>query len=407
MSFRKIDYTVSIGGIFPSNIQNGGIQGDHRVTVLEFNIGADIVGAVKTVLDQNPERRRWCCRFDSYDGAGAVIACDPIAMNYPEDISSVTVPYLLEERLTRYGGNIQIYLVITLIEAVTGDGANIEETEAELYSFPALLRLTQKPDARQGEGESYESMTTLAERAKSAEAVASGAAEAAENSAEQAVAAEQYLKSAIVDGGIEFVFKGGNASSKRSVALTVDGELNAASENPVKNKVLAEKSKETDEALTELGEDIEKHKTEFEKSLEALKTELLIQAKLDAHPVGCLYWSEKATDPSELFGGTWVRIKDTFILAAGDTYAPGKTGGEATHKLTVEEMPEHKHDKILMGAGGNYQITYLNVGDLGSGQSAGVGINGSQPIYTSTAGGSQPHNNMPPYIAMYCWKRTA
>ena len=69
MSFRKIDYTVSIGGIFPSNIQNGGIQGDHRVTVLEFNIGADIVGAVKAVLDQNPERRRWCCRFDSYDGA--------------------------------------------------------------------------------------------------------------------------------------------------------------------------------------------------------------------------------------------------------------------------------------------------------------------------------------------------
>ena len=46
----------------------------------------------------------------------------------------------------------------------------------------------------------------------------------------------------------------------------------------------------------------------------------LSQAKLTAHPVGSYYFSAEATDPSILFGGEWLRIKDRFILAAGDTY---------------------------------------------------------------------------------------
>lgn len=52
---------------------------------------------------------------------------------------------------------------------------------------------------------------------------------------------------------------------------------------------------------------------------------------LDAHPVGSLYWSSNATDPTSLFGGSWERIKDKFILAAGDSYSQGSTGGSATH----------------------------------------------------------------------------
>ena len=61
------------------------------------------------------------------------------------------------------------------------------------------------------------------------------------------------------------------------------------------------------------------------------------------HPIGSLYWSKNPTDPSVLFGGTWKRIKDTFILACGDTYSIGSTGGEASHTLTVDEMPTHNH----------------------------------------------------------------
>lgn len=62
------------------------------------------------------------------------------------------------------------------------------------------------------------------------------------------------------------------------------------------------------------------------------------------YPVGSLYWSSKDTDPSTLFGGTWVQIKDRFVLACGDTYnTTGATGGASTVTLSVENMPSHNH----------------------------------------------------------------
>lgn len=68
---------------------------------------------------------------------------------------------------------------------------------------------------------------------------------------------------------------------------------------------------------------------------------------IDAYPVGSIYISTIATNPSELFGfGTWEQIKGRFLFAADDTYAAGSTGGEAEHILTNEEMPEHKHAVI-------------------------------------------------------------
>jgi hypothetical protein len=61
------------------------------------------------------------------------------------------------------------------------------------------------------------------------------------------------------------------------------------------------------------------------------------------YPVGSIYISANSTSPANLFGGTWEQIKDRFLLAAGGTYAAGSTGGEATHTLTVDEMPNHVH----------------------------------------------------------------
>lgn len=81
------------------------------------------------------------------------------------------------------------------------------------------------------------------------------------------------------------------------------------------------------------------------------------QAKLDAHPVGSLYWSREATDPAELFGGVWGRVKDRFILAAGDDYAAGSEGGEAAHTLTLAESPAHTHTRGTMEINGI--LTYI------------------------------------------------
>ena len=74
------------------------------------------------------------------------------------------------------------------------------------------------------------------------------------------------------------------------------------------------------------------------------------------HPVGSLYWSTDSTSPATLFGGTWEAITDKFILAAGSLYTAGDTGGEATHTLTIDEMPKHTHKVRYVGnyANGTY-----------------------------------------------------
>ena len=77
--------------------------------------------------------------------------------------------------------------------------------------------------------------------------------------------------------------------------------------------------------------------------LEAL-TKLKAEAALAAHPVGSLYWTSSTENPATTFGGgTWTQIKDKFILAAGDTYSNGATGGSATVTLTTEQLPSHNH----------------------------------------------------------------
>lgn len=61
------------------------------------------------------------------------------------------------------------------------------------------------------------------------------------------------------------------------------------------------------------------------------------------YPIGSIYISVSTVSPSELLGGTWEQIKDTFLLSAGDIYSAGESGGEAEHTLTIDEMPSHNH----------------------------------------------------------------
>ena len=131
------------------------------------------------------------------------------------------------------------------------------------------------------------------------------------------------------------------------------------------------------------------------------------------YPVGAIYLSTVNTNPGTLFGGTWSQIKDRFLLAAGDTYAAGGTGGEANHTLTVDEMPSHRHssDDYVYGypqssarEGWDTECSWVNNGKPDS-NNPSTGENG--PIRTSYVGGGQPHNNMPPYLTVYVWKRTA
>lgn len=142
------------------------------------------------------------------------------------------------------------------------------------------------------------------------------------------------------------------------------------------------------------------------------------------YPVGSIYMSVNNTSPATLFGGTWEQIKDTFLLSAGDTYAAGVTGGEAEHTLSAAELPDHIHHSHGFAQGGSDDWSFVTVKREGhaktqvatSSSSGKYAItntstdNISYPYYTledepELKGGA--HNNMPPYLAVYVWKRTA
>lgn len=122
------------------------------------------------------------------------------------------------------------------------------------------------------------------------------------------------------------------------------------------------------------------------------------------YPVGAIYMSVSSTSPAILFGGTWEQIQNRFLLAAGSSYTAGNTGGEATHTLTKNEMPTHSHE-IYSG----YGDVVSNVSDAYRYQTWGSSDRGWKTgnLGTSNIGGGKAHNNMPPYLVVYMWKRTA
>lgn len=138
--------------------------------------------------------------------------------------------------------------------------------------------------------------------------------------------------------------------------------------------------------------------------VESMITAAVLERSKKEHPVGSYYTSDKDTEPSEIFGfGTWERVKGLVLLGADEeTYPAGSEGGEAEHTLTVEEMPSHTHG--LMRYTGTDDQNWS--GHLENGLCANDSHN-YLAANTNATGGGKPHNNMPPYHAAYCWRRTA
>ena len=134
------------------------------------------------------------------------------------------------------------------------------------------------------------------------------------------------------------------------------------------------------------------------------------------YPVGSFYISAKSTNPATLFGGTWEQIQGRFLLGRSSSYPVGSMGGEATHTLTESEMPSHNGHLSagIVGTApyekGNYK-GFLNLdkmtpyGDIGRGWNVHAG-NEMHPA-SEAVGEGWAHNNMPPYLSVYIWKRTA
>lgn len=184
-----------------------------------------------------------------------------------------------------------------------------------------------------------------------------------------------------------------------------------------------------------------------------------VSSPLDAYPVGAYYISSNSTSPATLFGGTWERVQDRMILAAGSTYTAGNTGGSATKTLSVANMPTHSHSCNSVGnhthTRGSMEIngTIVNSGGVlnqafgetyqsstsisgaftgrwktqaptadGEGTSSmlagfdftasrswsgATSSNGQHQHTIGNNGSGTAFNIMPPYIVAYVWRRTA
>lgn len=147
------------------------------------------------------------------------------------------------------------------------------------------------------------------------------------------------------------------------------------------------------------------------------------------YPVGIIIELATNANPKDLFGiGEWEQIKDRFILAAGDSYAAGNTGGASTHvhstsnhTLTLNEMPTHAHETLFYWPSA-HDSRYIGTAN------AIKGVGNSTDCYAwvsndyllnitieKSRGGSAAHNhgntgstsNMPPYYVAYLWRRVS
>ena len=159
------------------------------------------------------------------------------------------------------------------------------------------------------------------------------------------------------------------------------------------------------------------------------KAEDIFNKKSD-YPIGSICMFKATINPNELYGGTWVRIKGRFILGADDSIYPlGSESGEAVHTLTENEMPSHNHGKkplvgsmwniASQGIGKNFELAAKGIVSIDGDKIEGHGytVNSVETAIDgfkidashehNSVGSGQPHNNMPPYVALYIWTKVA
>lgn len=168
-------------------------------------------------------------------------------------------------------------------------------------------------------------------------------------------------------------------------------------------------SNEYHEQISEIDRLIVYAREELPKVAEATRAANVAAVQANAlfdlvYPVGAIYVSVNAISPEILFKrGRWERITDTFLLAAGSTFVAGTTGGEAEHMLSVEEMPQHRHTEMVGSIVSNQVVRVYSESVSTNYQRYYKSANS----HTGFVGGGVAHNNMPPYLAVYMWKRTA
>jgi hypothetical protein len=135
--------------------------------------------------------------------------------------------------------------------------------------------------------------------------------------------------------------------------------------------------------------------------------------EVNPYPIGSIFMSVESTSPAYLFGGSWERIQDKFLLSAGGSYPAGSIGGKSSVTLTVDQIPSHRHGQRIAPLGGGWSQPMLS---YSTATTQGISITGNtkneqtknaEVTTTQFTGGGLAHENMPPYLAVYTWKRIA
>ncbi len=379
MAIKTLKYTVGQGGITPVFERNAGVQYDHKKTQLEFVLEDEfydlIVGEIKSGTATY--------RFDCYDGEGGLHQSE----YYPLNTKKIE-PYLLEYWVTKFGGKIKVCFIITI--------SSDSQTQAEFYNETVVLNLKDMPE-NADDAKNYKSVTTLAQAVKNNAKTATNAMKEVKTALYEIKKIKALLENA------EWVFEGNQGEIDLDFIVESDFDLN--SKNALANSSITKRFDKVDKDLKSLKEGF------AWQTIDELLLALRDQIFLEAHPVGSLYWSMSPISPERLFGGKWEQVTDVFILAAGER-AAGSVGGEATHPLTKSEMPAHNH---MFNPSANVDgVDFVVPTHSGGSGISSIGINGDAyyPGHWATStwgtynsGEGKAHNNMPPYLVAYCWKR--
>jgi microcystin-dependent protein len=148
----------------------------------------------------------------------------------------------------------------------------------------------------------------------------------------------------------------------------------------------------------------------------------------EAFPIGAVFLAVVSTDPGTLFGyGTWTAFGAGRMLVGrdgndADFDTAEETGGAKTVTLTAAQSgttahghavtdPGHTHvqQRFPTATGGStgFTVDTSMSGTPAAANATASGTTGLTVNNASAAGAAEAHNNLPPYIVVYMWKRTA
>lgn len=140
---------------------------------------------------------------------------------------------------------------------------------------------------------------------------------------------------------------------------------------------------------------------------EALAYTVEKYSPLSAYPVGSVYISTKSTNPASIFGGTWVQIQDRFLLAAGSSYSAGTSGGNSSVEIDYNNLPANTNITVENKKGLSVTVRGAERNDVTVAKGSTAVLEVQDAIKLGGSYTKTKISIMPPYLAVYMWRRTA